>query len=105
MLLAQVVAPEPWVQLVIQVGSLGLLAYIVIVLAPTAIREARAEREAREKLFAELTHLQQAKFDDRSGAIEAAVQGNTATISKAIAQQTKDINGKLGSICKAAGHS
>lgn len=81
-----------WFQVVIQLGALGLLAYLVSVIGPKHFREERDERQQRDNQF--LTHAQllQDKFQDRNALLIQHIEKQTAVLANTLEKQT----GQLG---------
>lgn len=71
-----------WSDTAIQYGAFGLLTYIVVWMYPRAAADARAERENRDRLLTE------------------ALKNQTATITDAIAEQTKSFGRMVSSLRK-----
>ncbi len=96
LLFAQALSTDPmggWGSLVIQGGAFGLLAWIVIVLGPKtlkeareALREAREEREHRDAKFVAMAEMQEAKFAERNANIVHEIEKQTAAIMKFLEQ-------------------
>jgi hypothetical protein len=89
---------HPWITLIVQAGSLGLLAWVVIVTAPAMLAEARKEREARDARFDQWMLGLQTRHDTRSDEVargQAEVVKSQDRVVKAINLQTGIIKGAL----------
>jgi hypothetical protein len=84
-LLAQVIASpgDPtanWAWILLQGGSFGLLCFIVMVLAPKIIKEAREERQNRDRQFELIVDKLQLSFESRARDLITALEKQTGTI-------------------------
>lgn len=98
-MLAQVV-DTTWPSVFLQAGAFGLLAYIVIVLYPKSVSEARVEREQRDIRYETLVHLLQGKFEERNNAIVNAVRDQTESWIEELKREVEVIKLAVKSICK-----
>lgn len=57
-------SPPGWWNYIIQGGSFGLLVYIVVYLGPKLLKDARDERDSREKLAREERDKHDLKFEN-----------------------------------------
>lgn len=82
MIFAQVVATPEWWNVVLQGGSFGLLAVLVVYLAPNVFKDMRLERETRDARFETLVNVMQARFEERNNAVIRAVEAHTVIIKE-----------------------
>lgn len=78
-----------WTAIILQAGAFGLLTYVVVYLAPKALRDATAEREARDKMFNDLVMALQTKFEARNDKMIDSIN-----------QQTRVLQDAMGRICQ-----
>lgn len=103
MLFAEALEPSISVwQLILQAGAFGLLCWVVIVLAPNMLRDARQERESRDTRFEQLVNTLQARNDARNDAIVASIQSQTDRLVQQIEKQTNDLSRSVATSCQAA---
>ena len=85
----------PWIQLFVQTGSLGILAYIVARLVPQLSKEARQEREAKDLLLQRMVDALQMQFAARNQALVEAIARQTGEITDKIERQTDSFMGAM----------
>lgn len=66
-----------WLQVILQLGALGILAALILVIYPKLTRESSEERAKRDKQHAETIEKLQEKFDERNRALVDAVERQT----------------------------
>ena len=71
----------PWFNIILQVGSFGLLTYIVVAMVPRSMQEARAERECRDKEFAKALTDSEERCAERNLQIIKAIEAQTSSIN------------------------
>jgi len=70
-------ATAPWLTIIIQAGSFGLIVFIVTVMWPRSQKEAREERESRDRRFETMIEALHAKFSDRNDKLVATIESQT----------------------------
>jgi hypothetical protein len=84
---------SPWLSILLQGGSFGLLVYIVVVVYPNSAKEARTERETREEVYTKAIDKIENKFDERNNILVAALgiqAESTGILAKDLAVATKE---------------
>lgn len=89
-----------WGGLILQGGAFALLTYVVVRLAPMALKEAREEREKRDATFQAVITGLEVKFDERSEKIVRAVEAQTQSLASAVADSSRRIEAAVTTACK-----
>lgn len=101
----------PELSTVVQLGSFGLIVYVVIIMYPREAKAARDERVAREaaavverstrdKLFSTLANVLQDRFEERNSRMVNAVEAQTAALARVLERGTSRIEHAVESATK-----
>lgn len=85
-----------WISLVVQLGALGILAYVVMYLAPQLMREVRADRAGMDERHARTLELLQTKFEARTSLTVAAIERQTERLERAMQAVCKSQENRRG---------
>ena len=104
MLFADVAPADPlamWGGLILQGGAFGLLTYIVVVFAPRVMRDAREERESRDKAFSSTIDALQTRFEARNQEVITSIKEQTQILATALNSSSSRIESSVSNICKS----
>lgn len=83
-LIAQTDPLNGWFGVILQGGAFALLTYIVVWMAPDALKQAREERQSRDAIFSAIIDVIQLKTDERNKELIEAIRSQTTTLTVAI---------------------
>jgi hypothetical protein len=120
-LLAQATPPgvdalPPWLGVVVQFGSFGLVVYVIVYAAPRWLKEAREERESREAAYraerketidatAAMVEKNQRHSEDRNREIVASIDRQTAEFRQMHKESAARIEQAVANACKGKGQA
>ena len=90
-----------WASIILQAGAFGLLAYVVIWMFPSVMKDQAEERIARDRHFAMIVASLQVEFGKRNERIENAIRDQTISLTTELKDQNKMIRETMAAACKA----
>jgi hypothetical protein len=98
--IAQTAIDGGWPNLILQAGSFGLLAILVVWLGPNLFKELRAEREARDVRFENIVSMLQHKFEERNNALIAMIENQHDSWIDEMRRHTETLKEVSSRICR-----
>lgn len=89
-----------WPSLILQGGAFMLLAYVVIRIAPSMMKDMRDERETRDLRFERVVALLQTSFLERNATILDAIKRQTDSWVDEIRSNTKALQEATRNVCR-----
>lgn len=93
--------PPDWFTAIIQAGSFGLIAYIVIFAFPQWQRDHRAELRAQQETYERALLVMQSGFKERSTELKGAIDKQTDELSKRWDSHAGRVEKAMAYICHA----